>query len=58
MVISFVIEVNQMEKIKYGSWTDWIKFEDLYEYYGLINKDLKSNRGSTIEWDIRQAFAG
>ena len=40
-----------MKKVKYGSWTDWIKFEDLYEYYGLINKDLKSNRGSTIEWN-------
>ena len=40
-----------MEKIKYGSWTDWIKFEDLYEYYGLINNDLKTNRGSTIDWN-------
>ena len=42
-----------MKKVKYGSWTDWIKFEDLYEYYGLINKDLKSNRGSTIEWNSK-----
>ena len=40
-----------MEKLKYGSWTDWIKFGDLYEYYGLINNDLKTNRRSAIKWN-------
>jgi len=31
-----------MQKNTFGLWTDWTKFQELYEYHGLINEDLKS----------------
>ena len=29
-----------MQKNTFGLWTDWTKFQELYEYHGLINEDL------------------
>lgn len=43
-----------MQKNTFGLWTDWIKFQELYEYHGLINEDLKSNRGSKINWNGKE----
>ena len=43
-----------MQKNTFGLWTDWTKFQELYEYHGLINEDLKSNRGSKIKWNGKE----
>ena len=32
----------------YKSLTKWIKFEDLYEYHGLVNSGLRTYRSENI----------
>ena len=35
----------------YKSLTEWIKFEDLYEYHGLVNSRLRTYRSENIRWN-------